>query len=428
MDSYNEEVADLCEDLHDAGVGASPFVASLHTAADSFPADAMGNYRGVSTPNWADRPSAGSGPSPKRYISDSQSWLDANEKKDMRNVLAEPPDADTPIVKFNDGRSKPPQGPRHGSRRQALSDTFGDLGGSIYPNPTISQGKAGHPPHSAPAGGQGYGFTGAEPLKRTVTTRRHYAEGDPSGGGESGSGFFNPENPDEEDWEAGSGKEFVDQLSDSANQVSNSLPTGGGGGGGAGAGEAGGEAATAEELAPLALAASRQAAFSVEAFDRGEFAPVGWDSGGGVAQYGGELRRTSRAGRGPTQQIRVDPGMRRGAPNQSHETYASIMNDRFGNMGELPMTEYGEPAADPMGSDIVANFHRSGAAQAIYQQAPGGTDDFASSPYVQGFLRTAGRKFSLEEQRELEEEEHHLGARNLPTDQDLAGTHYLLGL
>jgi hypothetical protein len=105
------------------------------------------------------------------------------------------------------------------------------------------------------------------------------------------------------------------------------------------------------------------------------------------------------------------------------------MSDSFGNDGDPQLTEYGEPAATPMGSDIVAQFHRSGAAQAIYQQqAASDADYFASSPYVQGMLRTAGRKFSLEEQRELEEEEHHLGARNLPTDADLAGTHYLMGL
>ena len=40
-------------------------------------------------------------------------------------------------------------------------------------------------------------------------------------------------------------------------------------------------------------------------------------------------------------------------------------------------------------------------------------------------VRTAGRKFSLDEQRALESEEHPLGARNLPTEEDLRGTHYL---
>ena len=40
-------------------------------------------------------------------------------------------------------------------------------------------------------------------------------------------------------------------------------------------------------------------------------------------------------------------------------------------------------------------------------------------------IRTAGRKFSPQEQRELEDESHPLGARNLPTEADLANTHYV---
>ena len=39
--------------------------------------------------------------------------------------------------------------------------------------------------------------------------------------------------------------------------------------------------------------------------------------------------------------------------------------------------------------------------------------------------RTAGRRYSLDEQRALENEEHPLGARNLPTEEDLRGTHYV---
>jgi hypothetical protein len=419
MDSYNDEIREVMEELHDAGVMASPFVASLHSAAEFFPADAMGNFRGQSTPNWADIPAAGSGPAPKNYISDSESYLDTHERKDMRNLLAEPPD-DSPIIKFNDGRSKPPQGPREGRRRQGLAETFGDLGGSIYPNPTLSEGKAGHMTRSAPAGGPGYGYQGGEPLKRSVTTSYHYGDY-----ADEQSGFFNPEGqPTAEDW-AGP-DEFADQLATSAQQAAGTMPTRGGGGGGGEEAE-GGEAAAAAEEIPLVVA--NRGGFSLEAFDRGEFAPVGWDAGGGAAQYSGELRRAARIGGGPTQAVRIDPGMRRGNNHPSHETYANVMSDSFGNDGDPQLTEYGEPAATPMGSDIVAQFHRSGAAQAIYQQqASSDADYFASSPYVQGMLRTAGRKFTPEEQRELEEEEHHLGARNLPTDADLVGTHYLLGM
>ena len=80
-----------------------------------------------------------------------------------------------------------------------------------------------------------------------------------------------------------------------------------------------------------------------------------------------------------------------------------------------------------MGADIVASFQRSAAAEGIFNDSAG-TDDFASSPMVQGFLRTAGRKFSPEEEHALEMESHVLGARNLPTESDLDGTHYLMNL
>jgi hypothetical protein len=369
MDSYNQEVADLVCDLEEAGVGASPFVAMLH-GGGSNPMDMLDR-----PPNWFDEHGAGTGNVPKGYISDSQSYLDAHEAQDIRNLLAEPPD-DTPIIKHNDGRSKPPQGPREGRRL-------------------------------------------------------HYAEGDPSGGGDAtATGYFNPDNPTDEDWEAGSGNEFMQSLKDNAQQAGQGLsnmPGGGGGGGGAEGGEAGGEAAAAEEALPLVAVANR--GFSLEAFDRGEFAPVGWDGGGGVTQYGGELRRASRVGGGPTQQVRIDPGMRRGNQVTSHETYANVMNDQFGNNGEPELTEYAETPATPMNSGMVEaqrNIYATVYGSSTPQ--PGSVDDFASSPYVQGMLRTAGRKFTPEEQRELEAEFHPQGARNLPTDDDLEGTHYLMGL
>jgi LysM repeat protein len=54
-------------------------------------------------------------------------------------------------------------------------------------------------------------------------------------------------------------------------------------------------------------------------------------------------------------------------------------------------------------------------------------DDFmdAVATRAASMVRTAGRHFSPAEQRELEDEYHVLGARNLPTDEDLAGTHYV---
>ena len=56
----------------------------------------------------------------------------------------------------------------------------------------------------------------------------------------------------------------------------------------------------------------------------------------------------------------------------------------------------------------------------------GGSDDIADRALA--FLRTAGRKYSPAEQRELEAEHHPLGARNLPTEEELSGTHYLMGM
>lgn len=76
-------------------------------------------------------------------------------------------------------------------------------------------------------------------------------------------------------------------------------------------------------------------------------------------------------------------------------------------------------------SDIVRQFQASAAAGDILHgnnSGGGGRfDDFAGA--AASFLKTAGRNFTPAEQRELENEEHHLGARNLD-GLDLRGTHY----
>lgn len=75
-------------------------------------------------------------------------------------------------------------------------------------------------------------------------------------------------------------------------------------------------------------------------------------------------------------------------------------------------------------SDIVANFHRMGGIEAINNSGSGGGySDAAIAEQAKGFLRTAGRMYSLAEQRALEEESHPKGARNL-NELDLTGTHY----
>lgn len=153
--------------------------------------------------------------------------------------------------------------------------------------------------------------------------------------------------------------------------------------------------------------------FSLEAFDRGEFAPEG------------DLRRAGRVGRGPQSQVRIDPGTRDGRlPGQPPTHTAAAPPEDFGYDGGLDMSAY----ADDGATDIVAAFQRSGAAGAVMSEnrGGGGNDDIAA--YAQAFLRTAGRKYSPQEQRELEAEFHPQGARNLPDDDDLAGTHYLMGL
>jgi hypothetical protein len=183
----------------------------------------------------------------------------------------------------------------------------------------------------------------------------------------------------------------------------------------------------AENPELLALASlhpqQHQGGFSLEAFDRGDFS---FDDGGGT----GELRRASRVGGGAKSEVRIDPGARgqkkEAGPGQTPP-------EDFGYDGERELEAYlKEDQGDPSGMDILAAFQTSGAGAAVMGSGPaprpGGADDFASSPMVQAMLRTAGRVFSPEDQRELEGEFHPQGARNLPTLEELAGTHYAMGL
>lgn len=75
------------------------------------------------------------------------------------------------------------------------------------------------------------------------------------------------------------------------------------------------------------------------------------------------------------------------------------------------------------GGDIVAQFHQTGGAQAVMSSAPTGQDNFDIAGAAAGFLRTAGRNYSLAEQSELIREGDIGGASNLDKLQ-LAGTHY----
>ena len=132
-------------------------------------------------------------------------------------------------------------------------------------------------------------------------------------------------------------------------------------------------------------------------------------------QAGGDGVR--RAGRGASAQVRVDPGTRQ--PNRPRQ--AMNPPDDFGFDGEV----HTAAAEEDGGDDIVAAFQRSaGAAAVMGSGSGGGSDDIADRALA--FLRTAGRKYSPAEQRELEAEHHPLGARNLPNREDLIGTHYVL--
>lgn len=348
MDSYNDEIRDLVDELNDRGCDASFMVASLHQADN--PADGDANFFGHSYPNWADEPAQGSGPDPRHYISDSTSYLDAHPPN-IQDVTDE-----QDIVKFNDGRSKPQQGPRHAS-------TYGDY--------DASQGDPALDDFSPDGGGT------------DMLASLHYA--DPMG-------YDNPNNPAPADWE---NADILDQV---GNQVSQNN------GQGAhsmmpGAGNFNGADAASETPEAMAVMAHRTSPSS-------------------------SLRR---AGGGPQRAPRIDPGVR----GQQSIRQAAAPPEDFGFDGVPDPESYG---VDPTGSDLVANFQRSAAAADLMSNSSsnnsGGmySDDAIAAHAQAALMKTAGRKFTPQEQRDLEEESHILGARNIPTEADLAGTHYLLGL
>ena len=397
--------------------------------------------------------------------------------------MTDAPDGD--IIKFNDDRSRPQQGPRTSSRRTAgqwqqaepfenvvrgisnsaerhgLTDpdealdfftgpgspldgqydpeeiellrdhlhTHGLKPGPAPRNPALEDGE--YPP-----GGFGGGDDDWPDESRFARRTAEAMPSDPQGpssstmtpGADSMGGAL-PDAPNEpfdvsqtlaslhvgsepgaEDWENASGQPFIEEVKkdvsdatgdgedsedgeggDGGSGLGSMLPglvkgLGGGGGAAAGAAGAGAAGASGAELAGLAVLA-----------------------GNGVR----------RAGHGARAQVRIDPGVRQ--PNRPRQ--AMSPPDDFGfEGGEIHMA-----APEDSGDDIVAAFQRSAGAAAVMDNAPsGGSDDIADRALA--FLRTAGRKYSPAEQRELEAEHHPLGARNLPTEEELSGTHYVLGL
>jgi LysM repeat protein len=100
--------------------------------------------------------------------------------------------------------------------------------------------------------------------------------------------------------------------------------------------------------------------------------------------------------------------------------------------GEGDITNYTPPRQQPKqasydDTDIVRQFQANIGNTALASVGGGGGySDDAISQAAQGFLRTAGRVYSLAEQQELIDESHPQGARNLG-GLDLRGTHYLEG-
>ena len=95
------------------------------------------------------------------------------------------------------------------------------------------------------------------------------------------------------------------------------------------------------------------------------------------------------------------------------------------DLDDNDMIRYTEKEA---ATDVVRRFQadlqREGSA--IDGESSGGQySDDAIASRADAMIRTAGRKFTLAEQRALEDEEHPLGARNAPTAEDLRGTHYV---
>lgn len=381
MDDHNEELRDVVDELQDRGYDASFMVAAVE---DDNPNDGKGDFLGRSVADWANEPFAGSGPAPKDWFSDSAGYVDENERPDFIDVT-EAPDGD--IIKFNDDRSRPQQGPRTSSRRKAEampSDPQGPSSSTMTPG-TDSMGGA---MPDAPD----------EPFDVSQTLASLHVGSEPGA----------------EDWENASGQPFIEEVKkdvsdatgdgedsedgeeggDGGSGLGSMLPglmkgLGGGGGAAAGAAGAGAAGASGAELAGLAVLA-----------------------GNGVR----------RAGHGARSQVRIDPGARQ--PNRPRQ--AMNPPDDFGFEGEPTMDRYAA-AEDDNGDDIVAAFQRSaGAAAVMGGGSGGGSDDIADRALA--FLRTAGRKYSPAEQRELEAEHHPLGARNLPTEEELSGTHYLMGM
>jgi LysM repeat protein len=110
----------------------------------------------------------------------------------------------------------------------------------------------------------------------------------------------------------------------------------------------------------------------------------------------------------------------------NHHDYIDLLDEPESDLINYKVQP--KQAAYDDGSDIVRQFQANIGNTALGGGAisGGGYSDDAIANAAQGFLRTAGRVYSLAEQQELMDEAHPQGARNLP-GLDLRGTHYLEG-
>ena len=404
MDDHNEELRDVVDELQDRGYDASFMVAAAPLNRNTVSPD--GSFQGESRPGWADAPFSGSGPDPKDWASTSKWYLDEVDQPDYEDVT----DVDGTIK----NGPKPQQGPKKSSRRYADNFSSGaGMGGSPAMASPIQPDEA--TTETAP----NEAFD-----SNSLTASLHMALDD------NDSGYFGGGGATADDWENASGEPFMQEVQKATDEVQKALPSGPG--------------------KPKSPGDDDDA-------DAGEGAEAGADAGeaagaiGDVAEVAPLLatRGVKRAGRNPAAQIRVDPGARQPQLRQANgwgninpstgKPFEPGWEDEWettdgGPRYEDPYAEEPEIAfadiplgkkASADGSDIVAAFQRSAGAAAVMGNSSGGDDDIAAR--AQAFLRTAGRKYSPDEQRELEAEFHPQGARNLPTEDELRDTHYALG-
>lgn len=394
MQDHNNAIRDVVDELHERGYDANRLVAFVRQGAGDFLTPGGGD--------WADMPFQGSGPNPRYWMSSSEDYVEKHEKPDWVDVTQD----DGDIVKYTNPGKK---GSRH-IADQLVPDAASGSGVISDGGPDYSAGG-----DLGDASG-GMGLTAA----RWIFSDDESDDGDDHGasddesqagkaadqiGGNAPAGWgTRPAEGDDMPWSV------PGDVQGLAQGVGNMMPSMQGGGmGGGGLGDllgGGGEAGAAEGGAAAGEAGGLAEALPLLA----------------VANVNG-IRGAGRSYIHP----KPEPALVQAKKLTPPEDFG------FDGPGDEAFNERMASAlSSDDHSDVVAAFQKAGGIESI-NQAPtpaqnSGTmfadGDIAQA--AQAMLRTAGRDYSLAQQRELETEEHHLGARNMPTPADLAGTHYLL--